>query len=137
LAEVFERLGEAAPGLQMTIDPVENRGFEYHTGLTFTFFSRAVSGELGRGGRYVAGNGKPETATGFTLYTDTILQAVPAPPRPRRILVGPGTPPAEARRLRQEGWITVAALGPLDDFGTEARRLGCSYVLERGTPKEV
>ena len=137
LAEAVERLGEAAPGLRMTIDPVENRGFEYHTGLTFTFFSRSASGELGRGGRYVAGNGTPEPATGFTLYTDTILQAVPAPPRPRRILLPPGTPLAEARRLRQEGWITVAALGPLADSGGEARRLGCSHVLERGTPKEV
>lgn len=137
LAEVVERLGEAVPGLRMTIDPVENRGFEYHTGLTFTFFSRSVSGELGRGGRYIAGNGTPEPATGFTLYTDTILQAVPAPARPRRIFLPIGTPLAEARRLRQEGWITVAALGRVGDANGEARRLGCSHVLERGTLKEV
>jgi ATP phosphoribosyltransferase regulatory subunit len=121
----------------MTIDPVENRGFEYHTGLTFTFFSRSVSGELGRGGRYVAGNGKPEPATGFTLYTDTILQAVPAPPRPHRVFLPLGTPVAEAQRLRQDGWVTVAALARVGDAGAEARRLGCSHVLERGTPKEV
>jgi ATP phosphoribosyltransferase regulatory subunit len=137
LAEVVERLAETVPGLRMTIDPVENRGFEYHTGLTFTFFSRSVSGELGRGGRYVAGNGKPEPATGFTLYTDTILQAVPAPPRPRRVFLPLGTPLAEAQRLRQDGWITVAALARVGDAGAEARRLGCSHMLERGTPKEV
>jgi ATP phosphoribosyltransferase regulatory subunit len=137
LAEVVERLGEAMPGLRMTVDPVENRGFEYHTGLTFTFFSRSVSGELGRGGRYIAGNGTPEPATGFTLYTDTILQAVPATARPRRLLMPLGTAIDEARRLRQEGWITVAALAPVGDARAEARRLGCSHVLERGTPKEV
>jgi ATP phosphoribosyltransferase regulatory subunit len=48
-----------------------------------------------------------------------------------------GTAIDEARRLRQEGWITVAALAPVGDARAEARRLGCSHVLERGTPKEV
>jgi len=123
--------------LRMTIDPVENRGFEYHTGLTFTFFSPKASGELGRGGRYVAENGAPESATGFTLYTDTILQAVPAPTRPRRLFLAPGTRPGEGRRLRSEGWVTVAALGKVDDVIAEARRLGCTHVFERGALKEV
>ncbi|MBX6367551.1 MAG: ATP phosphoribosyltransferase regulatory subunit [Rhodospirillales bacterium] len=137
LAEVVARLEKAAPGLRMTLDPVENRGFEYHTGLTFTFFTPGASGELGRGGRYVAGNGAPEPATGFTLYTDTILQAVPAPTRPRRLFLTPGTPPEEARRLRREGWVTIAALGRVDDAIAEARRLGCTHVFERGALKEV
>jgi ATP phosphoribosyltransferase regulatory subunit len=137
LAEVVERLREAVPSLRMTVDPVENRGFEYHTGLTFTFFSRSVSGELGRGGRYIAGNGTPEPATGFTLYTDTISQAVPTPPPTRRLFLPLGTAIDEARRLRQEGWITVAALAPAAEPRVEARRLGCSHVLERGSPQEV
>ena len=45
-------------------------------------------GELGRGGRYQAGDpAAPEPATGFTLYTDTILRTLPAPPPRRRVLV--------------------------------------------------
>jgi ATP phosphoribosyltransferase regulatory subunit len=67
--------------VQITIDPLERRGFEYQTGISFTLFAKGASGELGRGGRYdVDGRGlrAAETATGFTLYMDTIMKAVPA-----------------------------------------------------------
>lgn len=69
--------------VQITIDPLERRGFEYQTGLSFTLFAQGASGELGRGGRYdVDGRGltKTETATGFTLYMDTIMKVVPDAP---------------------------------------------------------
>lgn len=66
--------------VQITIDPLERRGFEYQTGVSFTLFALGARGELGRGGRYdVTVKGKaPETATGFTLYMDTILRVAPA-----------------------------------------------------------
>src|SRR5438874_2001873 len=59
LGAVLDGLAVAAPGLKVTVDPVENRGFEYHTGISFTFFAGGPSshgplGELGRGGRYDA-----------------------------------------------------------------------------------
>ncbi|PZO87641.1 MAG: ATP phosphoribosyltransferase regulatory subunit [Micavibrio aeruginosavorus] len=65
--------------VQVTVDPLERRGFEYQTGVSFTLFARGARGELGRGGRYdIAVVGKDaETATGFTLYMDTILRAAP------------------------------------------------------------
>src|SRR5206468_6148895 len=97
LADVLDGLSAAAPDLKVTVDPVENRGFEYHTGISFTFFARigpelGPLGELGRGGRYEAGlPSAPEPATGFTLYTDTILRTLPPPPPRRRVLVPPGT----------------------------------------------
>ena len=79
LGAVLDGLAAAMPSLKVTVDPVENRGFEYHTGISFAFFARAGGergplGELGRGGRYNAGDpAAPEPATGVTLYTDTIL----------------------------------------------------------------
>src|SRR5207302_1535644 len=118
LGAVLDGLGGAVPRLKVTIDPVENRGFEYHTGISFTFFARVGPelgplGELGRGGRYQAGDpAAPEPATGFTLYTDTILRTLPASPPRRRVLLPLGADPARARALRAEGWITVAALLP-------------------------
>lgn len=60
--------------VQITIDALERRGFEYQTGVSFTFFAMGARGELGRGGRYDIG---VETATGFTLYMDTILRVAP------------------------------------------------------------
>lgn len=140
LAAVVERLRASQPALALTIDPVENRGFEYHTGVTFTFFARGVRGELGNGGRYLAGGGAErvgtraagEPATGLTLFTDTLLRALVRPPRAGRVFVPAGTPRAEARRLRDEGWTTIGDLAGAGDAEAEARRLGCTHVLSGG-----
>jgi ATP phosphoribosyltransferase regulatory subunit len=143
LGAVLDGLAAAAPDLRVTVDPVENRGFEYHTGISFTFFAGGLSargplGELGRGGRYDAGDpAVPEPATGFTLYTDTILRVLPAGISPRRILLPLGADRARAATLRETGWVTVAALEPTGDWRAEARRLGCSHVLEEEVPVAV
>ena len=128
LQAVVTGLAARAPGLAITIDPVENRGFEYHTGISFAFFVRGLGGELGRGGRYrTAVGGEP--ATGFTLYTDTLLLAAPAPTPGGRLYLPAGTAAASGVRCREEGWITVAGLDPAGDPRAEARRLGCSHWL--------
>jgi ATP phosphoribosyltransferase regulatory subunit len=140
LGAVLDGLAAAAPELRVTVDPVENRGFEYHTGISFTFFAGGAAacgsgGELGRGGRYQGGDPyAPEPATGFTLYTDTILRSLPDTPAPRRLLLPLGADRARAHALREKGWITVAALEPVADWWAEARRLGCSHVLVNGQP---
>ncbi len=137
---MLDRLAAAAPELKVTVDPVENRGFEYHTGISFTLFAATARpvGELGRGGRYEAGDpAEPEPATGFTLYTDTILRTLPPAASPRRVLLPLGADRASSRALRESGWITVAALDPADDWRLEARRLGCGYVFEEGVPVAV
>lgn len=133
LVDVTNRLGAALPGLAITVDPVENRGLEYHTGISFTFYARGVRGELGRGGRYRTGNGEGEPATGLTLYTDTILRALPLQVPPRRIYIPIGSDATLARRLRGEGWMTVAGLAPVGDSAAEAKRLNCGHRLEGET----
>src|SRR5437870_13027753 len=133
LGAVLDGLAAAVPNLKVTVDPVENRGFEYHTGISFTFFARVGPelgplGELGRGGRYQAGAAEaPEPATGFTLYTDTVLHTLSAPPPRRRVLVPLGADRDYARALREAGWVTVAALSSNADGHAEAHRLGCDY----------
>jgi ATP phosphoribosyltransferase regulatory subunit len=133
LVDVTNRLAAGLPGLAITVDPVENRGLEYHTGVSFTFYARDVRGELGRGGRYRTGNGEGEPATGLTLYTDTILRALPPQGPPRRLYVPVGTDAALAKRLRGEGWVTVAGLETVGDTAAEARRLNCGHRLEGAT----
>src|SRR5229473_1851338 len=141
LGAVLDGLAATIPALKVTVDPVENRGFEYHTGISFTFFARVGPelgplGELGRGGRYQAGAPEaPEPATGFTLYTDTILRTLPAPPPRRRVLVPPGTDRARTGALRAEGWITVAALASVKNWDAEARRLDCGYIIDGAAPR--
>jgi len=140
LGAVIDGLTTAMPALMVTVDPVENRGFEYHTGISFTFFARidmqrGALGELGRGGRYQAGDPEtPEPATGFTLYTDMILSTLPAVRARRRLLLPLGADAGYAAALRDQGWITVMALAAADDWHAEAERLGCGHVLEEGKP---
>ena len=137
LCAVLDGLSAAAPELKVTVDPVENRNFEYQTGISFTFFAATPRpvGELGRGGRYQAGDpAEPEAATGFTLYTDTILRTLPRAAPPRRLLLPCGADRTLGCELRKSGWITVAALDAAVDWRAEARRLGCGYVLEQGVP---
>ena len=126
LAEVVGLVRAAAPDLILTIDPVENRGFEYHTGIAFAIFARHWAGELGRGGRYSA-NG--ESATGATLFLDAVLDALPGPVAPRRVFLPAGTPAAEGVRLRADGWVTVAGFDVVTDAAAEARRQGCGHVF--------
>lgn len=135
LAKVVALIAQAAPEVTLTIDPVENRGFEYHTGISFTLFAQNISGELGRGGRYLAGGDEP--ATGATLFLDTVLAALPGPVAAKRAFVPAGAPRALAQALRAQGWITVAGLEPVADNAAEAKRLGCGHVLLADGVKSV
>ena len=136
LETVVAGIRDIDPDLVLTIDPVEHRGFEYHTGLSFTLFARGVRGSLGRGGRYAAG-GNGEPATGFTLFLDSVLRAAPAPTSPRRVYLPHGSSEADGERLRAERWVTVAGLAPADNPEAEARRLGCNYLFRDGDAVEL
>jgi ATP phosphoribosyltransferase regulatory subunit len=135
LEAVVARVQGAAPHLRLTVDPLEFRGFRYHTGLALTLFAPGRHEELGRGGRYFSSDGEP--ATGITLYADAVLRAAgPRTPRPT-ILVPAGTDRAAQERLRAQGFATLTALDPVADEAAEARRLRCSHVLAGGEPVPV
>jgi ATP phosphoribosyltransferase regulatory subunit len=135
LSEVVAGLHAALPNLGLTLDPVEYRGFEYHTGVSFTLFAEGVRGELGRGGRYITGAG--EAATGVSLYMDSILRALPAPIPGDRLFLPYGTPFQDGATFRDAGWTTVAAMTSEGDVGAEAIRLGCSHLLVDGVPAKA
>ncbi|MGE4218793.1 MAG: ATP phosphoribosyltransferase regulatory subunit [Alphaproteobacteria bacterium] len=136
LREVLAELRAAAPGLAITVDPVEHRGFEYQTGISFSLFARGVRGELGRGGRYAVG-AKDEPATGFTLYLNSLVRALPPGNARPRLFLPHGTAHAVGIALRADDWITIAGLGPVADARAEARRLGCSHWLAGDKPESV
>lgn len=139
LSEVATLLGKAAPDTQITIDPVENRGFEYHSGVTYTFFARGVRGELGSGGRYMSENGteQGEPATGFTLFMDSILRALPRPEQQARIYLPKGADLSAADTLRHDGWATISGLDIFEDDELEAKRLRCTHLMQNGDIKKL
>ena len=139
LLEVARLLREAAPRLALTIDPIEWRGFEYHTGTSFSLFAGGVRTELGRGGRYSveSAGADAEDAAGCTIYVDTVLRAAPAPLAPRRVYLPHATPRADGAALRESGWVTIAGLAPEPDPAAEAARLGCSHVWQGGSARAL
>jgi ATP phosphoribosyltransferase regulatory subunit len=134
LAEVMAVIKADAPDMKLTIDPVEMRGYEYHEGVTFSIFAANLRGELGRGGRYRSGNGdsKGEPSTGFTLFVDTLLRALPKPALRDKIYLPATATLDHAENLRADGWATIQAMDEEDDRA-EALRLGCTHIFEGGT----
>lgn len=129
LAETVAAIRVRASELKITVDPVEFRGFKYHTGVSLSVYAPGRHEELGRGGRYVCGEAEP--ATGVTLYPDAVLRAMPARAPRARVYVPAGTDPAVAAALRAQGFATVSGFEP-GDARAQARRLGCSHVLDGG-----
>jgi ATP phosphoribosyltransferase regulatory subunit len=134
LNAVAARIAAEETAIEVTIDPVENRGFEYYTGLGFSLFSRGVRGELGRGGRYLVDGLDSEGSCGLTLYMETVMRAVADPVRRDRLFLPIGTPRATAAAVRDQGWITVGGLDPAADPDSDALRLGCTHILRNGEP---
>ena len=129
LRQTVQAVLDQAPNLRLTLDPIEFRGFRYHTGLCVTVFAPGRHEELGRGGRYLSGDAEP--ATGLTLYPDAMLRALPPRPARPRAYVPRGTPRHEATALRNLGYATVPALNG-NDPAQEAARLGCTHILRGG-----
>lgn len=133
LADAVSLIAKSKPNLKLTADPVEYRGWEYQSGVSFTLFALGVRGELGRGGRYTTvGNGAAEPATGFTLYMDTVLEAVEPAGQPQRLYapVEIGWQALDAWRAKK--FVIVCGLEKVADVRGEARRLNCSHALIDG-----
>ena len=130
LQATVEAIGARAPGLHLTLDPLEFRGFRYHTGICLTVFAPGRSEELGRGGRYVSGGN--EMATGLTLFPDAILRVCPAPATRARAFLPWGADAALGARLRSQGFATVPALSAEANPWHEAARLRCTHILHDG-----
>jgi ATP phosphoribosyltransferase regulatory subunit len=140
LERVIHDIRSAAPKLNLTVDLVESRGLKYHTGVTFTIFAKNVRGELGRGGRYLAGSKGPEEsepATGITLFMDSVLRAMPATLKENRLYLPTATDIGLARKFRCEGWITVTGLESNGGDKAEASRLDCSHFLSNGIIQKI
>ena len=140
LESVIYDIRTAASDLNLTVDLVESRDLKYHTGITFTIFAESIRGELGRGGRYLTGDGKAkscEPATGITLFMDSILRSIPPAGENKHLYIPIETDLCESSKHRKEGWITITGLESIGNDKTEAKRLGCSHYLSNGKIQKI
>ncbi|MGN7439173.1 MAG: ATP phosphoribosyltransferase regulatory subunit [Alcanivorax sp.] len=119
--------------VRITVDLIEQSGFEYHKNYGFTLFAADSRGELGRGGSYDIHFGQKlssETARGFTLYMDTISRLIDVEPNEKSVFVPVDTPWHTVKDLQAQGWVTVRA--------TEAEQSSssCGYVYRNGKIEE-
>jgi ATP phosphoribosyltransferase regulatory subunit len=131
LVSVGRAVLDGMPDLTLTVDAVENRGFEYHTGVTFSVFAKGAQREIGRGGRYQLTHGG-EPATGATLFVDALMGVVPQIVPSRRLYIPFGTPRRMIRPLQEQGWTVVCGLEACPSAEAEARRLECGHYLADG-----
>ena len=137
LVGVADRIREAMPGASVTVDPLEQRGFDYHHGMGFSIFAPGIRGELGRGGRYrtSAADGRGEESTGVTLYLERVLRAMPAPGARDMVYIPAGAGSLKAL-VEQAGKGRAAVIGSVGGAKkarlAEARALGCSHWLADG-----
>ena len=124
----------------MTIDVTENRGADYHSGISFSIFAAGVACEVGCGGRYkIQGETakNDSEATGFTLYLETLLDILPKTIRSKRILVSGGINDPNADKLYKEGFVVIYALNEYGFDEEEAKRLGCGWIYKNGNITEL
>jgi ATP phosphoribosyltransferase regulatory subunit len=122
LADVAEVVAALPADVRVTLDPTERHGFGFQSWIGFAIYAPGVRGEVGRGGAYAITHpdGHRETAVGFSLYVDALVDAGLGLSAARRILLPAGTSRADAAKLRAAGWSTVAALS--DDADPHAFR---------------
>jgi len=115
--------------IQITLDPCERRGFTYQNGIAFGYFAVGHSGELGRGGRYSVPGQESETATGFSLYLDRILDQITASDEAECVYGVFGLSAARKAALRADGYRVIAALAAGDDH-RNAAHAGCQWIAD-------
>ena len=108
VAAVLKHLQTLGVQAEFTIDPVENRGFEYYTLVSFALFSRSAQYELGRGGRYTISheNGEEEPATGVSLYVNTLMDIVSVAEETPVKQLPENSTLADAEKWQKEGYRT-------------------------------
>ena len=116
--------------IKLSIDPLENRGFEYHTGITFTIFSDKLKGEIAKGGSYNILTG--ETATGCTIYTEKVYPNLMLN-LDKDLVYIPYLNMKDADEIIKKGYRIVFGSVSNSEFEKEASEMNCKYIWKDNT----
>jgi len=123
--EVLELIQANTDTFKLSVDILENRGFKYHTGLTFTVFSENFRGEIAKGGRYKTVT--DETATGFTIYTEKLNLKSKSEENEKLVFI-PYLNMDDAQIIIQKGYKVVFGTDSDINFEKEASEMRCEYI---------
>ncbi len=123
--KVIEVITKNDNSIKLSIDPLENRGFKYHTGLTFTIFSDNLKGEIAKGGSYNILTG--ETATGCTIYTEKVYPELMFN-LDKDLVYMPQVNMKDANEIINKGYRIVFGSVSSSEFEKEALEMRCKYI---------
>ena len=128
--KVIELVNKNDQSIKISIDPLENRGFNYHSGLSFTIFSENLKGEIAKGGRYKTLNG--ESAIGCTIYIEKIISTPKLNPEKPLVYV-PHLNINDADKVISNGYRVVFGNNLNTDFEKDALNLKCQYIWQNNS----
>lgn len=117
LRGIADKLRRDFPGLSVSFDLAELRGYHYHTGMVFAAFVPALGKEIARGGRYDnigARFGRARAATGFSADLKVLAAMFEDADSARQIVYAPHGEDADLleaiRDLRAQGEMVIQQL---------------------------
>tara|TARA_B100000686_G_scaffold327034_1_gene385517 strand:+ start:15659 stop:16804 length:1146 start_codon:yes stop_codon:yes gene_type:complete len=124
--------------INITIDPLENRGFNYYSGIGFAIFSENIKRELCFGGQYtINANNKNIYGMGLSILFDGLLKSTKISTNNKVIFIplnhDKNIPPI----LRKKGWITVLGYKKSKSELKNAMKANCTYILEGKKIKKI
>jgi ATP phosphoribosyltransferase regulatory subunit len=124
--------------IKITIDPIENRGFNYYSGIGFAIFSSNIKRELGFGGEYVLEvNDNKYKGMGLSILFDGLLKTTNINNKQKRIFVPLNHDSTIPHDLRKNGWITILSYKKNVKEKEEALKFNCSHILKNNIIKEL
>ena len=119
-----------------SIDLLEQRGFEYHSGVTFSVFCVNSKKEICRGGRYLTSKG--EYAVGSTFFLNQFFKFNKQKIKKNKKILIPFKNLLDKNipKLRKKGWITIQNIdNKLND--EIAKSYDCKFILKGGKIKKI
>jgi ATP phosphoribosyltransferase regulatory subunit len=137
LESVAQAVAQRLPGLPISFDLSELRGYHYHTGIVFSAFVPTVGREIARGGRYdnigaIFGRSRPATGFSADLKVLSALSKQSYQVEKRELIFAPYLQDAalneKIRDLRAQQNAVVQQLP--GQIGSP-EQLGCTAILEQ------
>ena len=124
--------------IKITIDPIENRGFNYYSGIGFAIFSSNIKRELGFGGEYILEiNDNKYKGMGLSILFDGLLKTTNINNKQKRIFIPLNHDNTIPPELRKNGWITILNYKKNVKEKEEALKFNCSHILKNNIIKEL
>ena len=127
LIKIAEKIKKNFVDINIIIDPLESNPFNYHDGMTFTVFSKAIRGGIAKGGTYktIAG----EKATGVSIYTE-LIKNTPELLLKKNHLVINSIDFNDAEKYISKGFqIVFSEELNENNYNKIAKKMNCNYVL--------